>query len=85
MVVQDHSSSTGRLSSDRSQVTNDAGTVCGGACKDDIGVRLVESIGRRKTGSDRPCPYLGLIGGDLTDLDARRQGRQGFLGWQVHA
>src|SRR5664280_1355231 len=73
VVVQDHGSSAGRLSPDCSQVTDDAWTVCGGACKNDISVRLVESIGRRKTGSDCPCPYLGLIGGDLTDLDARGQ------------
>src|SRR5659263_473273 len=56
VIVHDHGSSAGRLPFDRSQATNDAGTVCGGACKDDIGVRLVESIGRRKTGSDRLYP-----------------------------
>src|SRR5450830_2066877 len=72
VVVQDHGASAGRLSPDCSQVTDDAGTVCGGACKDDIGVRLVESIGRRKTGSDRPYPYFGLLGDDRADLNAER-------------
>src|SRR5450830_1252755 len=38
VTVQHHGASAGRLSPDRSQVTDDAGTVCGGTCKDDIGV-----------------------------------------------